>query len=53
MLDRPRQRSAKAPLHPETGLANATVQQRVVAVRSFYEYLGEDGLRERNPVRRG
>ncbi|MER5223906.1 tyrosine-type recombinase/integrase [Streptomyces flaveus] len=53
MLDRPRQRSAKAPLHPETGLANATVQQRVVAVRSFYEYLVEDGLRERNPVRRG
>ncbi|MFH8492665.1 hypothetical protein [Streptomyces coeruleorubidus] len=53
MLDRPRQRSAKAPLHSETGPANATVQQRVVAVRSFYEYLGEDGLRERNPVRRG
>ncbi|QDN62869.1 site-specific integrase [Streptomyces sp. S1D4-14] len=53
MLDRPRQRSAKAPLHPETGLANATVQQRLVAVRSFYEYLVEDGLRERNPVRRG
>ncbi|AZQ32433.1 hypothetical protein EJ357_02370 [Streptomyces cyaneochromogenes] len=24
MFDRPRQRSAKAPLHPETGLANAT-----------------------------
>ncbi|MER5805225.1 MULTISPECIES: hypothetical protein [Streptomyces] len=47
MLDRPRQRSAKAPLHPETGLANATVQQRLVAVWSFYEYLVEDGLRER------
>ncbi|MFE9508645.1 tyrosine-type recombinase/integrase [Streptomyces anthocyanicus] len=53
MLDRPRQRSAKTPLQPGTGLANATVQQRVVAVRSFYEYLVEDGLRERNPVRRG
>ncbi|MFE2487260.1 tyrosine-type recombinase/integrase [Streptomyces mirabilis] len=53
MLDRPRQRSAKAPLNPETGLVNATVQQRLVAVRSFYEYLVEDGLRERNPVRRG
>lgn len=36
-----------------TGLANATIQQRLVAVRSFYEYLVEDGLRERNPVRRG
>ncbi|MEV7192034.1 site-specific integrase [Streptomyces sp. NPDC093510] len=53
MLDRPRQRTEKAPLRSETGLANATVQQRLVAVRSFYEYLVEDGLRERNPVRRG
>ncbi|MFJ9753061.1 tyrosine-type recombinase/integrase [Streptomyces chartreusis] len=53
MLDRPRRRTVKAPLRPETGLANATVQQRLVAVRSFYEYLVEDGLRERNPVRRG
>ncbi|MEU6966087.1 tyrosine-type recombinase/integrase [Streptomyces chrestomyceticus] len=35
------------------GLANATVQQRLVAVRSFYEFLVEEGLRERNPVRRG
>lgn len=35
------------------GLANATIQQRVVALRSFYDYLVEDGLRERNPVRRG
>jgi site-specific recombinase XerC len=25
------------------GLANATVQQRIVAVRSFYEFLVEDG----------
>lgn len=36
-----------------SGLSNATIQQRVVAVRSFYEFLVEDGLRERNPVRRG
>ncbi|MFI1360983.1 hypothetical protein ACH4TV_46595 [Streptomyces sp. NPDC020898] len=36
MLDRPRRRSAKAPLHPETGLANATVQQHVAAVRSAW-----------------
>ncbi|MFI7020630.1 tyrosine-type recombinase/integrase [Streptomyces sp. NPDC050164] len=34
-------------------MANATIQQRLVAVRSFYEYLVEDGLREQNPVRRG
>jgi site-specific recombinase XerD len=37
----------------EFGLSNATIQQRVVAVRSFYDYLVEDGLRDRNPVRRG
>ncbi|MFE0420463.1 hypothetical protein [Streptomyces tendae] len=53
MLERPRQRSAKTPLQPGTGLANATVQQRVVAVRSFCKCLVEDRLRERNPVRRG
>lgn len=35
------------------GLANATIQQRVVAVRLFYAFLVEDGLRELNPVRRG
>jgi len=35
------------------GLSNATIQQRIIAVRSFYEYLVEDGSRERNPVRRG
>jgi site-specific recombinase XerD len=34
-------------------LSNATIQQRVIAVRSFYGFLVEDGLRERNPVRRG
>ncbi|AQA07241.1 hypothetical protein BVC93_32545 (plasmid) [Mycobacterium sp. MS1601] len=35
------------------GLSDATVQQRVVAVRGFYDFLVEDQLRERNPVRRG
>ncbi|MFB4273412.1 tyrosine-type recombinase/integrase [Nonomuraea sp. GTA35] len=35
------------------GLANATIQQYVVAARSFYQFLVEDELRERNPVRRG
>jgi integrase/recombinase XerD len=37
----------------ERPVANATIQLRVVAVRSFYDFLVEDGLRERNPVRRG
>ncbi|WP_316765082.1 tyrosine-type recombinase/integrase [Streptomyces herbicida] len=49
MLDRP----SKTPPRAGTGLANATIQQGLVAVRSFYEYLVEDGLREQNPVRRG
>lgn len=53
MLDRSSRRPSKAPPRTETGLANATIQQRLVAVRSFYEYLVEDGLREQNPVRRG
>jgi site-specific recombinase XerD len=51
MLDRPWCPPSKAPPRTETGLANATIQQRLVAVRSFYEYLVEDGLREQNPVR--
>ena len=35
------------------GLANATMQQRLTAVRLFYDYLLEEGLREKNPVGRG
>lgn len=35
------------------GLANATMQLRLVAVRLFYDYLVEEGLRESNPVGRG
>lgn len=36
-----------------SGLANATLQQRLVAVRLFYDFLVEEGLRESNPVGRG
>jgi site-specific recombinase XerD len=36
-----------------SGLANATIQQRLVAVRLFYDYLVEEGQRETNPVGRG
>jgi site-specific recombinase XerD len=32
-------------------LANATLQQRVTVIRLFYDYLVEEGVRERNPVR--
>lgn len=35
------------------GLANATLQQRLTAVRLFYDYLSEEGLRETNPVGKG
>ena len=34
-------------------MANATLQQRLVAVRLFYDYLVEEGKRETNPVGRG
>ncbi|MFE9328928.1 tyrosine-type recombinase/integrase [Nocardia sp. NPDC052278] len=36
-----------------SGLANATIQQRLVPVRLFYDYLMEEGLRQSNPVGRG
>jgi integrase/recombinase XerD len=36
-----------------SGLANATLQQRLVPVRLFYDCLIEEGLRESNPVGRG
>ena len=35
------------------GLANATLQLRVTVARLFYDFLVEDGVRERNPVGRG
>lgn len=36
-----------------TGLANATLQQRMTVVRLYYDYLVEEGLRPDNPVGRG
>lgn len=35
------------------GLSNATLQQRLTAVRLFFDYLIEDDLRDINPVGRG
>jgi integrase/recombinase XerD len=35
------------------GLANATLQQRLTAIRLFYDYLMEESLRSDNPVGRG
>jgi integrase/recombinase XerD len=36
-----------------TRLANATLQQRLTAVRLFYDYLIEEGIRQDHPVGRG
>jgi integrase/recombinase XerD len=54
LTDRPSQHGDKNG-GPGTGqrLANATVQQRLTAVRLYYDYLVEDGFRETNPVGRG
>jgi integrase/recombinase XerD len=41
------------PLDSGVGLANATLQQRLVAVRLFHDYLVEEGIRVDNPVGRG
>ncbi|HLI57662.1 MAG TPA: tyrosine-type recombinase/integrase [Actinomycetota bacterium] len=35
------------------GLANATLQLHVTVVRLFYDFLVEEGVRDRNPVARG
>jgi integrase/recombinase XerD len=53
-----RQRPLPAHARPATfkqiqGLTNNTINQRLTAVRRFYDYLHEDGLIENNPVRRG
>jgi integrase/recombinase XerD len=40
-------------IHQLGGLSNATLQLRLVAVRLFYDYLVEEGIRARNPVGRG
>ena len=36
-----------------SGLSNATIQQRLVPVRLFYDHLIEEGLHESNPIGRG
>jgi site-specific recombinase XerD len=51
---RPNPRGARIiALDSGVGLANATLQQRLVVVRLFYDYLVEEGRRETNPVGRG
>ena len=51
---RPSQRGPKVVvLDSGSGLANATLQQRLVSVRLFYDFLVGEGVRESNPVGRG
>jgi len=38
---------------PCAGLSNATIQQRLTAIRLYYDYLMEEGRRSDNPVGRG
>src|SRR6516165_7114050 len=39
--------------HPRAGLANRTIQLRLTAIRLFYDFLMETGIRDSNPVGRG
>jgi len=48
----PRGRGVVA-LHSGAGLSNATMQQRLTAVRLFFDFLIEEGRRDTNPVGRG
>nr|WP_260474608.1 site-specific integrase [Streptomyces sp. WAC 05379] len=50
LTSRPHRRGANVvSIESGAGLANATIQQRLVPVRLFYDFLIEEGLRESNP----
>ncbi|WP_406502561.1 tyrosine-type recombinase/integrase [Streptomyces sp. NBC_01602] len=54
LASRPHRRGSNiVSIESGVGLANATIQQRLVPVRLFYDFLVEEGLRESNPVGRG
>ena len=54
LAERPSRRGANVvSIDSGAGLANATLQQRMVPVRLFYDFLVEEGVRESNPVGRG
>jgi site-specific recombinase XerD len=54
LTSRPSQRGPNVVvLDSGAGLANATLRQRITAVRLFYDYVMEEGLRPNNPVGRG
>jgi len=54
LASRPNPRGANiCVLDSGVGLANATLQQRLTAIRLFYDYLMEEDIRSTNPVGRG
>lgn len=54
LRERPSKRGTKVVSNDSgVGLANATLQQRLVPVRLYYDFLIEEGLRESNPMSRG
>lgn len=54
LTSRPSRRGANVvSIDSGCGLSNATIQQRLVSVRLFYDHLIEEGVRESNPVGRG
>ncbi|MEV0149153.1 MULTISPECIES: hypothetical protein [unclassified Nonomuraea] len=54
LVERPSRRGANVvALDSGAGLSNATIQQRIMPVRLFYNHLMEEGLRDSNPVGRG
>jgi site-specific recombinase XerD len=54
LTSRPHHRGANVvAIDSGSGLANATIQQRLVPVRLFYDFLMEERVRESNPVGRG
>ena len=53
LATRPHRGANVVALDSGVGLSNATLQQRLVPVRLFYDFLIEEGLRDSNPVGRG
>ena len=50
---RPNSHQDASALTPSTGLSNATLQQRLTAIRLFFDFLIEEGQRTEHPVGRG
>ena len=56
LTERPSRQAGTSPGSPASAcprLSNATIQQRLTAVRLFYDHLVEEGLRDTSPVGRG